>query len=59
MSYSLYHNISELLTLIPAAEKLAKGKMSVVDLGIINDGAIVTFKGQIEWVGPLKKIPHF
>lgn len=55
-SYTLYHNISELLTLEGARTKSAR-KTIASDLSIIVDGAIICENKRIKWVGKRNEIP--
>ncbi|OQW46842.1 MAG: imidazolonepropionase [Proteobacteria bacterium SG_bin7] len=52
----LYKNISELLTLAPAAKKSGR-RIAEFDLGIVEDAALVASGTRILWAGKLKEIP--
>lgn len=52
----VYTGIQELLSLAPAASKHSRN-VKEADLGIIKDAALVVQAGQIQWVGPKKKLP--
>lgn len=53
----LYKNISEILTLAPAAKKSGR-RISESDLGILEDAAFVASGNKVVWVGKLKDLPR-
>lgn len=56
MSYNLFTKIDHLLTLQQIAEKQGRNAKEA-DLSILRKAAILTYRGEIIWVGEEKKLP--